>query len=95
MSLKASKLLGSGKFIMAEITPEEKTADQLYALKDRLKAKRTTGRGPDAAHARWYKRTMLKRVNAELRRRKLPATQPGDNRVYGPGRAAFQRANGG
>lgn len=66
--------------------------DELYDFKDRLKARRIRGGGPDASHARWYKREMLKRVNAELKRRGLDATRPGDTRCYGPGCASWQQA---
>ena len=65
---------------------------ELYDFKDRLKARRIAGRGPDQNQARLYKRTMLKRINAELRRRKLPATRPDDGRCYGPGCAKWQNA---
>lgn len=71
---------------------EEMTPEQLYSFKDRLKRQRITGRGPEAAYRRWYKWDRLKCINAELRRRGLPATQPGDCRVYGPGGAPWQQA---
>ena len=68
------------------------TDDELYEYKDRIKRERVKGRGPDAAHRRWYKKEMLKRINADLKRRKLPATRPGDTRRYGPGCAPWQGA---
>ena len=73
------------------------TADQLYDLKDALVIYRSIngrGRTPEAAQVRWYCKEERKRINAELRRRKLPGTRPGDPRVYGPGTAAWQRAGG-
>ena len=67
---------------------------ELYAFKDRLKARRIVGRGPDQAQASHHKRTMLRKINAELRRRKLPLTRPDDTRCYGPGCAPWQNAGG-
>jgi len=34
---------------------------------------------------------MRKKVKAELERRGLPTTRPGDTRVYGPGQALWQK----
>jgi len=70
------------------------TPNELYAFKDRLKAQSIVGRGPDQAQASHHKRTMLRKINAELRRRKLPLTRPDDTRCYGPGCAPWQNAGG-
>jgi hypothetical protein len=70
------------------------TDHELYAFKDRLKARRIVGRGPDQAQARYYKKTMLRKINAELRRRKLPGTRPDDRRCYGSGQEPWQQAMG-
>jgi len=67
---------------------------ELYDFKDRLKARRIVGRGPDQAQARHYKKMMLRKINAELRRRGLDTTQPDDRRCYGPGCARWQQAGG-
>jgi len=48
------------------------------------------GRSEAAAYAQWYCDTMRPKVKAELERRSLPATRPGNKRVYGPGQAQWQ-----
>jgi hypothetical protein len=58
----------------------EMSDEELQAYKARLQAQRATGRGPDAAHFRYYRKTMLRKVRAELKRRGLP-TRDGD--MYG------------
>ena len=75
---------------LASLEPE-----QLYSLKDDLTLYRQIhGRGntPNAAQARWFCKTERARINAELRRRKLPGTRPDDTRTYGSGTANWQRA---
>lgn len=71
------------------------TPEQLYALLDDLtEYRRSDGRGrtPEAAYVREYCASERVRVKRELARRGLPATRPGDTRVYGPGVAAWQKA---
>jgi hypothetical protein len=78
---------------LASLSPGE-----LYELLDHLAAfRRAYGRGrtPEAAHARQTCTVERARVKAELRRRGLRATRAGDRRVYGPGRAGWQRAGEG
>ena len=77
---------------IASATPQE-----LYAELDRLglyRQKYGRGRTEDAAQARFYCKAMRRKVQAELRRRGLPGTRPGDPRAYGPGQAKWQ-GNGG
>ena len=71
-------------------------ADLYDALDDLAAFRRRRGRGrtAEAAHARGVCAAERARVKAELRRRGLRATRPGDTRVYGPGQAGWQRAGG-
>jgi hypothetical protein len=82
------------------IVPEDLTEqppDRLYEMLDDLTAHRRAygrGRSAESCHVRDYCRTERARVKAELRRRGLRLTRPGDARVHGPGRAAWQKAGG-
>jgi hypothetical protein len=71
------------------------TDEALYDFLDHLtEYRRQNGRGrsPEAYHIRHYCGKMRKKVKAELKRRELPATRPGDKRVYGPGQQSWQEA---
>ena len=87
--LEERKANGMKQRDLKDYTPQE-----LYDFKNRLQARRIVGRGPDQAQARLYKKTMLKKINAELGRRGLKATRPDDARCYGPGCAPWQSAGG-
>ena len=76
---------------------EEMTAEQLYRRLDWLaEHRRQHGRGNNegAAYVRDYCKKERKRIKDELGRRDLPATRPGDQRIYGPGAAVWQKAGG-
>jgi len=97
----SDKAQGDGNAARAEyyqeLADERQEPEELYAELDRLALYRQThGRGctPDAAQARHYCKVMRRKVRAELRRRGLPGTRPGDPRAYGPGQAKWQ-GNGG
>jgi len=73
------------------------TPDDLYQALDDLTAHRRAygrGRSPEAAYVKEYCKAERARVKAELKRRGLRLTRPGDDRVYGPGQATWQRAGG-
>ncbi len=69
---------------------------ELYDALDRIDAtvQRAVGR-QERMHTRAWARAERKRVRAELKRRGLPTTRPGDTRAYGPGQASWQRVGGG
>jgi len=71
------------------------TDEALYNFLDHLVEHRRQhgqGRSPEAYQAHHYCDEMRPKVKAELERRSLPATRPGDTRVYGPGQARWQRS---
>lgn len=73
----------------------QSTADELYTMLDELaEYRRTDGRGRDeyTAYVRDFCKTCRAEIKAEIKRRGLPGTKPGDTRVYGPGMAAWQQA---
>ena len=75
----------------------EETPEALYTLLDDLTTYRKAyGRGRDEAayQVKDYCKSERSRVKAELKRRELPGTRPGDTRVYGPGTAHWQQAVG-
>ena len=70
------------------------TPEALYDFLDRLAEHRRQhgrGRSPEAYQARHYCGEMRGKVRAELKRRNLPPTRPGDTRVYGPGQTRWQK----
>jgi hypothetical protein len=74
---------------------EDYADKELYDFLDHLSEHRRRhgrGRSPETYQARHYCGKMRKKVKAELKRRNLPATRPGDKRVYGPGQARWQKA---
>lgn len=78
--------------------PNDLTApepDALYDLLDDLALTRQRvayRRDQEATEIKAWCKAQRARVKAELRRRKLPGTRPGDERVYGLGVAGWQRA---
>ena len=71
------------------------TAEQLHDCLDDLTEYRQAygrGRSPEAYYVKDYCKAERSRVKAELKRRGLRLTRPGDTRTYGPGQAAWQRA---
>jgi len=54
--------------------------DELQQFKSRLQAQRITGRGDGPSYQRTYRKAMLRKIDAELKRRGLPVA---DGRVYG------------
>lgn len=76
----------------------EMAAERLYRLLDDLgEYRRQDGRGRSEAamYVRDYCARERRRVQRELRWRELPATRPGDGRVYGPGVMRWQKPLGG
>lgn len=76
---------------------EQMSEQQCYDELDRLfRYRKTHGRGsnPDAAQARRYCKVLRAKVKKRLRQLEARLTRPDDERVYGPGAAAWQRAGG-
>lgn len=73
------------------------TPTALYdALDDLALYRQSNGRGRSAQanHVKRYCAAERARVKAELKRRGLRQTRPGDTRVYGPGQATWQCSGG-
>ena len=73
------------------------STEQLYDLLDELQELRRRYKGKrseEASQVRAFCSAERPRVQRELKARDKPATRPGDDRVYGPGCAAWQRAGG-
>lgn len=73
---------------------EEMSAEECYGFLDRLANHRRSegrGRGPDAAQARYYCKTMTAKVKARLKELGAPPTRPGEKKFYGPGQAPWQK----
>lgn len=80
-----------------ESSIKEMTPSQLYRRLDWLaKHRREYGQGHNegAVYVRDFCKKERERIKRELKRRELPTTRPGDQRVYGSGAASWQRAGG-
>lgn len=78
--------------IPKDLTPLD--PQELYNLIQVLHTYRITdgkGRTAEAAHVRDYVQEEKSRVKIELTRRGLPRVEPGRERTYGPGQAAWQK----
>lgn len=67
---------------LTELDPES-----LWKWKDTIRVERQRygrGKNPDAQQVRDWAKVEIKRINKELRRRKLPMKSPKDDRQYGP-----------
>jgi len=76
---------------------EEMTAQECYDMLDNLRLKRQIegkGSSPEAYYAKWHCDDRRKKIKKRLRQLSAPAIRPGDQRVYGPGAASWQRAGG-
>jgi hypothetical protein len=85
------------RVVPEDISQDAATAEQLYTYLDRIRTYRQAygaGQTAEATQARWYCNEEKKRLQAELKARKLPLRRPGSGKVWGPGRIE-QRAHTG
>lgn len=79
------------------MTIEEMTAEECWDQLDKLTLRHQIegrGKGPDAAQTRTFCETMRRKIRARLKKLDEPMTRPGDQRVYGPAQARWQKAGG-